>query len=262
MPENLFYNTSAPGIIMLINKDKKHKKQILLINASKEFSKGRPKNYLTRENISSIAELYNNWLVEEGLSKIISNDESLRIDSNLSPSRYVAGNDKEEVLPLEEAVVLLNEAEEDRIIVDKELKQILSSSASEAQPVVKQSEVIPTGFKMTELGMLPEEWQVNCFRGLVEEITSGDWGNDVLVENCEPCIVIRGTDFKSANNYSLVDAPIRYIKASSVLKRKLSYGDILVELSGGVRINQRDAYYSLMDLWVPYLPSHYYLAIL
>jgi len=126
MPENLFYNTSAPGIILVINKAKKHKKQVILINASREFSKGRPKNFLTDQNISRISEVYHKWQDAEGLSKVVSIDEALRNDSNLSPSRYVAGNDKEEVLPLEEAVVLLNEAEEERQAVDQELKQILA----------------------------------------------------------------------------------------------------------------------------------------
>ncbi len=126
MPENLFYNTSAPGIILVINKAKKHKKQIMLINGSKKFSKGRPKNFLTEENIAHISAAYNKWQEVDGLSKIVSIDEALRNDSNLSPSRYIAGNDKEEALPLEEAVVLLNEAEEERQAVDKELKQILA----------------------------------------------------------------------------------------------------------------------------------------
>jgi len=43
LPENLFYNTTAPGIILVINKAKKHPGEILLINASKLFAKGRPK---------------------------------------------------------------------------------------------------------------------------------------------------------------------------------------------------------------------------
>src|SRR5215211_862320 len=40
VPENLFYNTTAPGIILLANKAKAHPGEILLINASKLFSKG------------------------------------------------------------------------------------------------------------------------------------------------------------------------------------------------------------------------------
>ena len=46
LPENLFYNTTAPGIILVLNTRKRHKGEILLINGSKLFSKGRPKNYL------------------------------------------------------------------------------------------------------------------------------------------------------------------------------------------------------------------------
>ena len=46
LPENLFYNTTAPGIVMVFNRKKRNKGQILLINASMLFSKGRPKNYL------------------------------------------------------------------------------------------------------------------------------------------------------------------------------------------------------------------------
>ena len=58
LTDNLFYNTTAPGNIIVINKAKKHKGEILLINASKEFAKGRPKNYLTDENIKKILDAY------------------------------------------------------------------------------------------------------------------------------------------------------------------------------------------------------------
>ncbi len=125
LPENLFYNTTAPGIIMVINKAKQHPSEILLINASKEFLKGRPKNYLSEENIKRVADVYLGWQEAEGLSKVIKLDEAIRNDYNVSPSRYVSGNHKEEVLPLDEAVVLLSEAEEERQAVDKELKEIL-----------------------------------------------------------------------------------------------------------------------------------------
>ena len=47
-------------------------------------------------------------------------------DYNLSPSRYVSTNDAEEVLPLEEAVVLLREAEEERAEADRALQEVLA----------------------------------------------------------------------------------------------------------------------------------------
>lgn len=126
LPENLFYNTTAPGVIMVLNRAKRHPDEVLLINASREFLKGRPKNYLGEENIKRIAEVYLSWQQVDGLSKIIQVDEAIRNDYNLSPSRYVASNNKEEILPLDEAVVLLSQAEEERQAVDKELSEILS----------------------------------------------------------------------------------------------------------------------------------------
>lgn len=128
LPENLFYNTTAPGIILIINKAKPEtrKSQILLINASKLFEKGRPKNFLPDESIQKISQIYLNWKEEEGISKIIPIEEAVRNDYNLSPSRYVAQNGEDDTLPLDEAVVLLKEAEEERIEADKKLKNFLS----------------------------------------------------------------------------------------------------------------------------------------
>ena len=126
LPENLFYNTTAPGIIMVLNKSKHHPGEVLLINASGEFLKGRPKNYLGEENVKRIGDTYLNWQEAEGLSKSVELEEAVRNDYNLSPSRYVASNDQEEVLPLDEAVVLLSQADEERQSVDTELRDILS----------------------------------------------------------------------------------------------------------------------------------------
>jgi len=126
LPENLFYNTTAPGIVMVVNHKKRHPGEILLINASKLFSKGRPKNFLEDEHIKRIAETYHLWKAEEGLSAIVTTADAVKSDYNLSPSRYVATNGKEDVLPLEEAVVLLAEAEEERVEADRKLDKVLT----------------------------------------------------------------------------------------------------------------------------------------
>ena len=127
LPENLFYNTTAPGIIIVINKAKpaERKNKILLINASKLFQKGRPKNYLPDESIEKITDKYLGWNEEEGISKIIAREEAARNDYNLSPSRYVAQNGEDDTLDLEDAIVQLKEAEEERNQADEKLKAIL-----------------------------------------------------------------------------------------------------------------------------------------
>jgi type I restriction enzyme M protein len=126
LPENLFFNTSAPGIILVLNKAKSHGGEVLLINASKLCAKGRPKNYLTDEHIEQIQKIYQGWRAEEGLSAVITTAEAARSDYNLSPSRYVASNDVEPPLPLEEALVLLAQAEEARAEADTALDQVLA----------------------------------------------------------------------------------------------------------------------------------------
>jgi type I restriction enzyme M protein len=110
---------------MVINNNKRYPEELLLVNASHLFSKGDPKNYLEEEHIEKISELYLNWEEEEELSTIIGLDEISENDFNLSPSRYVSQNGGEEVLPLEDAVVLLEEAEEERAKVDEELNKVL-----------------------------------------------------------------------------------------------------------------------------------------
>src|SRR5205823_12888197 len=56
LPDNLFYNTSAPGIIIILRNDKPKDRRgkIVLVNASREFKKGTPKNYLTDEGLAKI----------------------------------------------------------------------------------------------------------------------------------------------------------------------------------------------------------------
>ncbi|MEW6297834.1 MAG: N-6 DNA methylase [Thermodesulfobacteriota bacterium] len=127
LPENLFYNTTAPGIILILNKakPKQHRGAILLINASRQFAKGRPKNVLEEEHIGRIAAAYRAWNPQEGLAAVVTTQEAVRNDYNLSPSRYVATGIEQEVLPLDEAVVLLQEAEEERAEADRELVKVL-----------------------------------------------------------------------------------------------------------------------------------------
>ena len=127
LPENLFYNTTAPGIILVLNTWKRHKGEILLINASKLCSKGRPKNYLEEQYIKQIGQVFHEWQAVAGLSAVVSMAEAVKNDFTLSPSRYVSTGGEEEVLPLEEAVVLLQEAEEERREADRELDEVLTT---------------------------------------------------------------------------------------------------------------------------------------
>lgn len=127
LPENLFYNTASPGIVMVVNRAKRHPGQILLVNASARFERVRPKNRLGEAHISFIAQLYESWTIEEAVSAVITLDQAISNDYNLSPSRYVVIDGGDELLPLDDALVLLAEAEEERLLADQRLQQTLTT---------------------------------------------------------------------------------------------------------------------------------------
>ena len=127
LPENLFYNTSAPGIILLLNhaKPEERKNQILLINLSQHFEKGDPKNILTDDGIGAAMEVYQAWEPREKLSRVITLEDAQKTDYNLSPSQFVDIGDKVEHRPLNEILSDLTEARIAREKADKTLEEVL-----------------------------------------------------------------------------------------------------------------------------------------
>ncbi len=128
LPENLFYNTSAPGIILLLNRHKgpERKGQILLVNASAYFRKEKPKNVLTDEGSAAVVEVYRQWETREKLSRVVTLDEVRAADYNLSPSQFVEVGDRAIHRPLSEIVADLRLARQERDRADQELDYILS----------------------------------------------------------------------------------------------------------------------------------------
>ncbi|MGH8728203.1 MAG: N-6 DNA methylase [Burkholderiales bacterium] len=106
LPENLFYNTTAPGIVIVLNKAKPKKRQgkLFLLNASREFVKGDPKNYLPDEAIARLAETFTAWKEVEKYSRIVGLEEIAKNDFNISPSRYIHIGEGEEYRPIAEIV--------------------------------------------------------------------------------------------------------------------------------------------------------------
>ena len=127
LPENLFYNTSAPGIILLLNRSKpaERKAQILLINLSNYFVNQKPKNVLTDEGIDAAAEVYRAWESREKLSTVITLEDIRKTDYNLSPSQFVDVGDKIEHRPISEILADLTEARIAREKADKTLEDVL-----------------------------------------------------------------------------------------------------------------------------------------
>ncbi len=128
LPENLFYNTSAPGLILIVNKAKpdKRKNKILLINGSQQFEKGKPKNFLKEEHIKNITKLYQDFEEQEGVSKIITNNQAKEADYNLSPSRFVSAIKENNHRSINAILKDLEKTEGNSSTLNKKLNNIFS----------------------------------------------------------------------------------------------------------------------------------------
>ena len=119
LPENLFYNTTAAGVIVVLNKRKPaaRKDRIVLLNASRRFRKGRPKNYLPEEDIRQLAAMYAKGESVESELVVLTRENVREADYNLSPSRWVGGTDCRTERPVKEILAdLLNLDEQARTL--------------------------------------------------------------------------------------------------------------------------------------------------
>lgn len=128
LPDNLFYNTTAAGIIIVLrkNKPKDRKGKIVLVNASQQFRKGTPKNYLPDEAVKKIAEAFLKAQPEDGFVAVVTNEEvSTKHDFNLSPSRYLTNGTTGTFREVSVIVKELERIETEAESVDHELKKLL-----------------------------------------------------------------------------------------------------------------------------------------
>lgn len=128
LPDNLFYNTTAPGIVLFLRraKPKALQGQVLLVNAGQLFEKGKPKNFLAPAHIDRIAEVMLGWEEVEKLSRIVPVEELAKNDYNISPSRYIHTGVAASYRPIPQIVQELESIEAEAQRTDTELKRILS----------------------------------------------------------------------------------------------------------------------------------------
>jgi len=126
LPERLFYNTGAPAVVIVFNKQKPEDKKgkILLINASKEFVPGKKQNTLSTENIRKIVDAYRSFKDVEKLARVITIDEVREADYNLSPSRFVSVAEEEIYRDISEIWAELEKLEEERKNVEEKIRKI------------------------------------------------------------------------------------------------------------------------------------------
>lgn len=94
--------------------------------------------------------------------------------------------------------------------------------------------LFPDSFQDSPLGQIPTGWLVGTLSDFAGFVLGGDWGKDSkTAETPAPAYCIRGADIPSLQSGGLGEMPIRYLKESSLEKRSLRPGDLVIEISGG-----------------------------
>jgi type I restriction enzyme M protein len=100
LPANLFYSTGIPVCILVLKKCKKPD-DVLFINASKDFEKGKRQNFLSDEHIEKIINTYQQRPENvERYARRVEMDEIEANDFNLNISRYVSTDTEETAIDL------------------------------------------------------------------------------------------------------------------------------------------------------------------
>ena len=100
LPTNLFYGTSIPATVLVFKKCRKDDDDILFIDASKDFEKGKNQNYLSDESISKIFETYKTRGEVDKYSHKATTDEIIENEYNLNIPRYVDTFEDEEIVDI------------------------------------------------------------------------------------------------------------------------------------------------------------------
>lgn len=101
LPAKLFFSTGIPVCILVLKKCKKAD-DILFINASEHFEKGKKQNYLNEEHIEKIINTYQQRPEKiERYARRVEMDEIVKNDFTLNISRYVSTAEPEAEIDLE-----------------------------------------------------------------------------------------------------------------------------------------------------------------
>lgn len=121
LPANIFYGTSIPTCILVFKKCRKYDDNIIFIDASNEFEKGKNQNHLSDDHVEKIVATYLSRETIDKYSHAAALDEIKENDYNLNIPRYVDTFEEEQQVDLEAVAKRLQKIDEEIAKVDEEL---------------------------------------------------------------------------------------------------------------------------------------------
>ena len=135
LPANLFYNTSIPTCILVLKKHREGR-DVLFIDASQKFEKGKKQNTMTDAHIDSVIELYHKRETVDKESFLASFEEIERNGFNLNIPRYVDNFEKEEEIDLNALLADMKQTDEEIGQVQGEFLSLLKDLTSSDENIM------------------------------------------------------------------------------------------------------------------------------
>ncbi|MDZ5253772.1 type I restriction-modification system subunit M [Clostridium sp. LIBA-8841] len=120
LPANIFFGTSIPTVILVFKKNRKNTEDIMFIDASNEFEKGKNQNVLRDSDVEKIVETYKNRENVDKYAYVATMEEIKENDYNLNIPRYVDTFEEEEEIDIIEVQNNIKE-------LDKEIEELKKS---------------------------------------------------------------------------------------------------------------------------------------
>ena len=137
LPANLFFGTGIPAAIMIFNKGKAENKNVLFIDASKEYESIKNQNRLRPTDIEHIVDTYQKFntgklqagIAEDKFSYVATFEEIQENEFNLNIPRYVDTFEEEAEVNIEAVQTEIDALEKDLAKVQTEIKNYLTQLA-------------------------------------------------------------------------------------------------------------------------------------
>ena len=135
LPEKLFFSTGIPTIVMVLKKQRTSK-DVLFIDASRGFEKGKNKNVLRKSDIEKIVETYRNRQDVDKYAHLADFDEIKENDYNLNIPRYVDTFEPEPPVDLKRVASEMKETDEKIKQTEGELVGMLKDLTSDDEEIM------------------------------------------------------------------------------------------------------------------------------
>ena len=153
LPSNLFFGTPIPASLLIFRKNKK-KKDILFIDASRDFEEGKNQNHLRETDIKKILTAYKNRKSIDKYAYLAPLKKVQKNEYNLNIPRYVDTFEEEQKINIKAVQKEIDQLEKELSQVQKKMKKHLSTiTKAHLTPTKPASPVIPTTVMPAKAGI-------------------------------------------------------------------------------------------------------------